>query len=255
MADKEEPSKWEERPTCWVSKTPQGDPGWHNLRKGRITMSIISKLVNRSKYKEHPYSLTRKIVGLEPLPSDKLSEEKEREQNENFARGHRTEVILRKIYSAKLEKPINEVGLAVWKHDPRFGASLDGEIVTGGGIIEGVEFKAPKKMYQALIEHIEAIKKGFTPPPGDAAHIIKDHYDQMTGCGVIAGIKKMHYVVGVERSERCRDGALYTEALDVDYDHWKRVLYEPAVQIYETTIEPLMKENSVARIDPPQLKV
>lgn len=111
---------------------------------------------------------------------------------------------------------------------------------------EGLEIKAPNKMYQKLIHHIEAIRKGFNPPPGYHRHIFDSHYDQMTGNGVVTGMKYMHFVV-VSTAENLS----YCEKLPVDRLHWDTVLYPQATYFYDNYIQPMMTENKIRRIDPP----
>jgi len=239
---------WIDKGSYWLSNEPQPSEKWKDLRVGRITMSTISKLTLRSSYKDDPIDVARCLLGLSPLKV--LTQEQIDKREVNFARGHKVEAISRDIYSKKINMPIAELGLAVWKEDMRFGASLDGEIRFENGEIHGVEFKAPATMYKSLIEHIEAIKKGFTPPPGYIKHIMVDHYDQMTGCGAIIGAKKMHYVVSEIPTIRNPSGAFYTQILDVDMDHWKN-LVKTASLIYDCSIAPMMTSNNIIRIDPP----
>ncbi len=236
---------WLERKTCWISTEPQGSPGWNDLRKGRLTMSNISKYVRRSKYSEDPRELISRLVGLAPGIAD----------NEDMARGRRLEPAVRDVYSRKIGLPIQEIGLAVWKEDPRFGASIDGEILeTRNGQLRisdhGVEFKCPRQMYRPLVERIEALKKGILYPTDNVNHLAIDHYDQMMGTGVITGKTCMHYVVAVE-GKNGAEGSMYSEALAVNENHWRQALYGPAVQIYDLSIQPMMDRHGVRRLDPP----
>ena len=111
---------------------------------------------------------------------------------------------------------------------------------------EGIEIKAPKRMYKQLIAHIESIRKGFNPPPGYHRHLFNSHYDQMIGNGVITGRKYMHFVV-VSTEENLS----YCEKLPVDRAHWDKVLYPQATYFYDNYIQPLMVSYKIRRIDPP----
>jgi hypothetical protein len=110
---------------------------------------------------------------------------------------------------------------------------------------EGLEIKAPKKMYKQLTHHIEAIKRGFKPLPGYHEHIFNNHYDQLTGNGVITNKKYMHFVV-VSTSENLS----YCEKLPVDRDHWDQTLYPLGCVFYNDYIAPAMLKAGIQRIDP-----
>jgi hypothetical protein len=222
--------KFEEQPTYFASLDEQGTEEWHNLRYGRITMSNISGCVGRASYYCDKNELARKICGLIKTPTNNYMEH-----------GITTEPIIRKWYSETIDKPIKEVGLAIWKNDYRFGGSLDGEINTE----EGIEIKAPNKMYHKLIEYIESKKKGYSYPTGYHEHIFNSHYDQMTGNAIITNKKYMHYVVVCTDTQQA-----FIQRFPVDTELWEKELYPKACAFYDSHIEPLLKEHNIKRIDP-----
>lgn len=222
--------QFEEYTTYFASLNQQCSEEWHKLRYGRITMSNISSCTGRSSYFVDKEELARKICGIEKTPTNSYMEH-----------GILTEPLIRTWYSETLNKPIKEVGLAIWKNDSRFGGSLDGEINEE----EGIEIKAPNKMYHKLIEYIEAKKKGFSYPSGYHEHVFNSHYDQMTGNAIITNKKFMHYVVVCTDTQQA-----FIQRFPVDYELWEKELYPKACIFYDRFITPLMKEYNIERIDP-----
>lgn len=217
---------FEDKGTYWESTASQGSAEWFKLRVGRITMSNISSCTERSNYNSDKNKLANLICGFEKT-----------EMNSNMMHGIRTEPLIRNWYSTSLEKPIKEVGLAIWKKDPRFGGSLDGEIDTE----EGIEIKAPKKMYYKLIEYIESKKKGYKYIEGYHEHVFNSHYDQMTGNGVITNKKYMHYVVVCTDTQQA-----FVQRFPVDYDLWYSELYPKACQYYDEYVQPLLDSKNIS---------
>jgi hypothetical protein len=221
---------FEEHETYHASLNEQGTEEWHKLRYGRITMSNISACTGRAGYYTDKEELARKICGLEKTSLNSYMEH-----------GITTEPIIRKWYSETINKPIKEVGLAIWKKDFRFGGSLDGEINEE----EGIEIKAPNKMYHRLIEFIESKKKGYSYPPGYHEHIFNSHYDQMTGNAVITNKKYMHYVVVCTDTQQA-----FIQRFPVDTQLWEEQLYPKACDFYEKYITPILNQEGIFRIDP-----
>ncbi len=221
---------FEEHKTYYASLDNQGSQEWHNLRYGRITMSNLAACTGRAGYYCNKEELARKICGLEKTTTNSYMEH-----------GVLTEPLIRNWYSDIINKPIKEVGLAIWKNDYRFGGSLDGEINEE----EGIEIKAPNKMYHKLIEYIESKKKGYTYPSGYHEHVFNSHYDQMMGNAIITGKKYMHYVVVCTDTQQA-----FIQRFPVDLELWEKELYPKACKFYDDYIEPIMKENNILRIDP-----
>lgn len=228
---------WKEYSTYNLSLHPQGTDEWKNLRVGRITMSTISSCVGRSMYKTDPNEVCDIVCGVTKISSNAYMEH-----------GVKMEPIIRDWYQETLGKPIRELGLAVWKKDPRFGGSLDGEILDSDyseQSSEGIEIKAPRKMYWRLIDYIEAKKKGYSFYPGYHEHVFNSHYDQMTGNAVITNKKSMHYIVVCSETQQA-----FVQRFPVDIDLWEKELYPKACKFYDDFVEPKMKELNISRIDP-----
>jgi len=217
-------------PTYKLSTASQGSEEWRKLRCGRITSSTLSYCVGRTGFKTSKYEVANKICNLEEM-----------ETNSYMQHGIEMEPIIRDWYSDTLKKPIKELGIAIWKEDPRFGGSLDGEIDGE----EGIEIKAPAKMYQKLIDYIEAKKKGYTFYPGYHEHIFNSHYDQMTCNAVITNKKYMHYIVVCTDTQKA-----FIQRFPVDMELWEKELYPKACEFYDKYVIPTMIQYNINRIDP-----
>ena len=162
----------------------QGSKDWLYMRKGRITMSNIGKIVGHAPY----CTLTHEELGkcFRGLMKEDFSEEAKKRMD----LGNQYEPLVRDTLAKKLGVEIKETGFAIWKKDPRFGASLDGIINDDVGI----EIKCPAKMYQPIKNFIEKREKG-EAKEDDFQHIWKSQYDQIIGNGVITGRKWMIFCV------------------------------------------------------------
>jgi hypothetical protein len=229
---------WKEYPSYNLSLYPQTSEEWHTLRIGRITMSNLSSCCGRSAYKTCYDEVSDIVCGIKKI-----------ETNAYMEHGVKMEPVIRDWYSETINKPIQEVGLAVWKKDSRFGGSLDGEILESDSLevssSEGIEIKAPNKMYWRLVEYIESKKKGYTFYPGYHEHVFNSHYDQMTGNAIITNKKYMHYVVVCSDTQQS-----FVQRFPVDTELWETILYPRACKFYEDYVEPKMKLFDIKRIDP-----
>lgn len=192
----------------------QGSEEWLNMRKGLITMSNLGKIVGHAPYYKGSMEELAKII--------------KGEKKENFSpyaiermkKGNDYEDPVRRILSKKIGKKIKETGFAVWKKDPRFGASLDGIIDDDCGI----EIKCPEYMYKPILDYMNKNNK----KEDDISHIWKSQYDQITGNGVITGRKYMYFCVyGIE------DRIFFYQKIKVDYDYFNKFLYPKAVKFYK----------------------
>lgn len=229
---------WKEFETYNLSLHPQGTEEWKQLRQGRITMSNLSACTGRSMYKTDPNEVSDIVCNITKI-----------ESNAYMEHGVKMEPIIRDWYSDTISKKIKEVGLAVWKKDSRFGGSLDGEILESDGLdeksSEGIEIKAPRKMYWKLIEYIESKKKGYAFYPGYHEHVFNSHYDQMTGNAIITNKKAMHYVVVCSETQQA-----FAQRFPVDVDLWENILYPKACKFYDDYVQPKMDSLAIKRIDP-----
>lgn len=222
--------QFEEHPTYTLSLASQGTDEWKRLRLARITMSSISACTGRNGFKVNKEELARKICGEETQVT-----------NSYMQHGITMEPIIRDWYGETFKYNIKELGLAIWKQDPRFGGSLDGELNTE----EGIEIKAPNKMYHRLVEYIEAKTKGFNFYPGYHEHIFNSHYDQMTGNAIITNKKYMHYVVVCTDTQQA-----FVQRFPVDVKLWENELYPKACLFYDNYIQPFLDSGKITRIDP-----
>lgn len=234
---KDEKIEWIPRETCIISTAKQGSQLWHRLRLFSISMSTIGYNIGRC---PPAWSVSKEEAALQicGLSSKKFTDE----ALKRMKIGSDGEPYLRKWHSEQIKKPIYEVGVAIWKKDVRFRGSVDGDLDDG----TFAEYKIPEKMYRALIEYVEATKKGFTRPPSDYSHIFSSHYDQMTGNGVIMNKTACRYTV-----MSWSTGMVYQQTVPVDHEHWDNVLYPQSCTFYDTYITPIMKKYKFQRIDPP----
>ena len=226
---------WESRPTCWVSLHPQGTPDWEKLAIGAINMSSISYHVGRaeSTWTEPLEIQALYVCGLKKKEFSDLSKFR-------MKRGQDAEPAIREWDSQRRNVKISTVGKSVWKQDPRFRSSMDGEQENE----DFVEYKTAENMYRKLVNYIDATARGHCPPPNDFSHLFNSHYDQITGNGVINNKKGCHYTV-VDANKQ-----VFYQYIPTNEDHWYQVLYPQAVQFYDTYVQPLMDLHGIVRIDP-----
>ncbi len=179
--DKYKIEEWE---TCYVSYVPQRSQEWFDLRVGRITMSTIGSCVGHSIFvKEEDYEdLGLQICGLKKKEFDD-------KQKEAMEAGVKYEPIARDEF-CKAIKPddgkIDEPGICIWKKDERFAASPDGIFMKDGKKC-GLEIKCPRAIHKCFKEDRK---------------IYDNYLDQVIGCGVICGLKRMYFFeYGIEDNQ------------------------------------------------------
>jgi hypothetical protein len=249
LEDKKVPI-WESRKTCWVSQDKQSTQAWKDQKIGRITAGLISEIcgrVNRGpKIKSRsPEELARVVCGLEPTTT--LSDTELAMMD-----GIAGEPLVRNWYSEVIQRPINEVGLAVWKQDPFFGASLDGESTYDDNKKEveaAVEIKIPEKFNQKFIEVYQSWGQGVSNPHPET-YLFTSHYDQITAGSVITGKHGCYYVVACLKSRKCFHQYIYT-----DYELWNEILYPRAKAFRDRYVVPLLKEHNIPVIMPERILV
>lgn len=234
---------WQSRSTCWVSSGEQGGQQWKDERLGRIQASYISKVCGRTNYgpnfiEESPEELAQNICGLK-------EESFKPEQELAMQDGVFYEPYVREWFSEKvLHRSIKKVGLAVWKKDPVFGASLDGETKNDENLDAAIEIKVPEKLNRKYIEIVQSWSKGLCNPHPDS-YIFKSHYDQITAGSVITGKHGCYYIVA------CIKGAIcFHQYIETDYDLWNTILYPKAKVFHEKYVVPLLKKRNIKIIMP-----
>jgi hypothetical protein len=217
---------WKESKTCWYSLAAQCTPEWDKLHVGCISASRNTTLIGRSKFSpETPEIAALECVGLHKKSFDSKALDR-------MSIGLKGEPIIRDWYSDYIGDKIEEVGIAVWKEDPRFRASLDG--LYGGGT-KGVEFKITKELYEPLSQHLTSSKNN---------HIWDTHYNQMIQCIAICGLDYIDYVVSSYNTNE-----VYIEKVYPDPERWKEIYIE-GCKFLDQYVTPLMKEHGIERIDP-----
>jgi len=187
------------------------------MRKGRITMSNLGKIVGHA-----PYC---KLEGgeLAAVLKGEKKEEFTQEALERMNLGNQYEDPVRRKLGEKLGVEIKETGFAIWRKDPRFGASLDGVIDSETGI----EIKCPRRMYRPIVQYLERKERGETTDD-EIDHIWKSQYDQIIGNGVITGRKWMYFCV-----YSIDDKQMFYQKIKVDYNYWNDFLYPKACEFYD----------------------
>lgn len=231
---------WQVRKTCWVSTEKQCTEGWALKRIGCIQASLISKICGRSNYQNQtPEEIAQIVCGLSKesfsLASLDLMEE-----------GIRGEPVIKKWYSDKIiYRPITDVGVAVWKKNPFFRASLDGETTTLLGNPAAVEVKIPKHLNSLYIDVLQSWGKGLNNPH-PSTYIFASHYDQMTAGSVITDKHGCYYVVAC-----VRDGTCFHQYIETDYEHWNKTLYPTAEAFRLKYVVPLLERHNIEVVMPP----
>jgi len=241
---KEEEPTWEERKTCFTSLDPQCGEIWARLRRGAIQASKIAAICKRAPYCEDtPEEIALDAIGLSAKSFSVNSMKRDKSLQEEGIKG---EPIVRDWLSEQLEEPIRQIGVSVWKEDPRFRGSLDGELKNKEG--EFIEIKIPREMYRPLIEATENRKKGHINEH-PSSYIFNSHYDQMIANGVITGKKFCYYTVACLRT-----GDAFVQRIPIDEEHFHKVLYPQATKFHDTYIAPLMKKYNIKMIMPPGME-
>lgn len=236
--DEGEEISWVDSEECVYSTAAQCTKMWDKLHIGTVSASKLTTWLGMSKFSEGPEESARQCVGLSVKTFNS-------EQLDRTQLGISGEPVLRDWYSKVIGKPIREVGIAVWKKDTRFRASLDGIYEDEDGT-HGVEFKITDKIYWPLIQYYQARNRGFAmADDSQHSHIWDAHYNQMVQCMAVTGVKSIDYVVG-----GYKDNKVYIERVYPNMRHWTTNLYPMAVTFLKTYVEPLMVTNGIKRIDP-----
>lgn len=231
-------SIWEARKTCWVSLAKQCSTEWKQKRIGRIPASLISEACGRSTINNRTSKeLAELICGLTTnfKPDHLLAMEN----------GIIGEPYVRDWYSQRiLKRPIEEVGVAVWKEDPYFSSSLDGETFDEKNRPVAIEIKVPDKFNEKYIEVCRSWSMNLNNPHPDS-YIFSSHYDQMTAGCVITDKVGCYYIVAHLKSK-----TMFHQYLPTDTELWNNILYPRAKKFHSTYVLPLLKEHNIQVIMP-----
>jgi hypothetical protein len=177
-----------------LSLHPQDSQEWKDLHSGKITASNFAAAVGNSEF-DKPEEIAERI---------KSNKEKEfdPEAVKRMNHGKEMEPTARSWYSTHTNCLIKQVGLAVFKKNPKIGASPDGVILDGDGKWQGIiEIKCPKKMYVSYLQISKIIgedssgRKILAADEFEVAFIFKNHFDQMMGSLHILNLPFCDYIV------------------------------------------------------------
>lgn len=232
-----EPIEWVEKPTCYISTAAQCTPLWDALHIGSVSSSKLTTWLGRTKYYEGLSESVLQCIGESHKKFDSAS-------LDAATYGIIGEPIVRNWYSSVIDKKIEEVGIAVWKRDPRFRASLDGIYYDDSNMYYGIEIKVPKFLYKKLSHYYKSrqMHNNNHPPYG---HICEAHYNQMIQSIAITGVEYIDYIVS-----GYSDNKTYIEKIYPDNELWEKTLYPMGVKFLEEHVEPMMLQKSIKRIDP-----
>ena len=145
------------------------------------------------------------------------------------------EPILREWHSRNVRKtPIHTHGVAVWKKDPRFAHSNDGEF-------DGycIEVKAPsEQIYRQLVAHAGAVARGYRPP--GHSHIFSSHWNGMQLAMAVNGLKGCDYIVGCLKQKQ-----VYVETILPAPEEFENKIYKPACIFYDNYVSPMMDKLGI----------
>ena len=158
---------------------PQGSPEWHQIRKGKLTMSNAAAAIGLSRFEtaetlaEYLTGKKEKIFSERSLKLMKMGSEREAEMRDWYCQEFP-------------ERKVTEIGFAVPDWCPQIGCSPDG-LVDDDGIIEikhVVNFYNPTIVYFNFPEKKKLIE-----------HIPESHYVQIQGNLGILKRKWCDYIV------------------------------------------------------------
>jgi hypothetical protein len=253
-------SKWTQRATCSVSNASQGTKEWLLERVGCLSASKAASWSSRSRFVTGESELlqeARYYCGLDTKIFSPSQEEAMRvgRDGEGPLREYHERLLNSRALRLQIEQPqgarvrsqpsealpvkVNQLGLAVWRENPIFRCSVDGEIDED----TIVEYKIPSRMSHSLVSRVEQAKRGIKTLPGDYSHIYNDHYDQMMMNCAILNKRQCWYVVYSQ-------GELYEELIPFNETHWRNILVPAGLKFYEKYMTPLINEFDIEIVLP-----
>jgi hypothetical protein len=239
----EEVPLWDIRETCYMSLNRQGSAVWKNLRIGCIQASLIGEICERTHHNDKFPQKTPRVIAETLCGLTKFSYSAT--QALLMSNGIRGEPIIRNWFAKEIIRtPITEVGVAVWKSDPYFRVSLDGETKAEDNSDAAVEIKIPEYLNKKYIEVFHSWGRGVNNPHPDE-YIFRNHYDQMTMGSVVTNKSGCWYVVAC-----MRDSNAFYQYINTDTELWNKVLYPRAKRFHSQHVLPLLKEHNIKVIMP-----
>ena len=210
--------KWVDHGDYYIYTAPQKSPPWGEVRRGRVTGSIVGGCAGHSRFVTSPEQLAREIMGEKKVFTP--------QQQANIDFGVQVEPIGRSWYDDLTGVKTEEIGLAVPKWNLGIGASVDG-LVGEDGILE---IKGVKKMYGPLY-HPRPITIGPRPP----VHIWQTHYDQMQTGMAVLGRKWCDYLVFCPPEDKT-----FLQRVPWNKVYWEQELYPATTLFIDAYLQPLL---------------
>ncbi len=218
---------WKDNGFFWEHNAPQGSDDWKEVRKGRTNSSNSGAMGEKSNF-QTAEETGEIIAGVkESVFSEKSIEA--------MAHGTKFEGPGRDWYEKKYKCKVLERGLCVPKHDITIGASVDGDIVGTGGILE---IKCPSSMYYPILNYLENIKNGWKPPQGYHEHIWKTHFCQMQHGMYVLNKQWCDYIVYCTSTSQ-----IFTQRINFDSEFWEQH-YSIIKKNYKLYVQPNISGTS-----------
>lgn len=229
---------WKETDTTFFSTALQGTELWDRLHIGCISASKNSTFLDISEFTCDKEEAWRQCLGL----SDKSFNSKNINKNSPSVK---LESIIRDWYGEKIGKKIHNVGIAVWKKDTRFRASLDGMYKSDESLSEfdrGIEIKITNTghIYRPLLDNFSDKKR-----KNNYDHIWTSHKNQLMQSMAVTGLKSIDYIVYGYKT-----GLVYIEEVKFDEKYWNDMIYTKGIKFLDEIIDVKMVEHGIKRIDP-----
>jgi hypothetical protein len=173
--------KIEETEDFYVSYVEQKSKEWFELRKWRITGSIIGKILGDCMFNKLTYSEIASYIKGD-LKLEFTEVELERMNKGNVFEDDARQEFKKEFFSSSEEKGkklLKEkiMGICIWKKDERFASSPDGYfeyLENNKNIKMGLEIKCPKNLYKC---------------------VYPNYFDQMVLCKKVLNLDEMYFFV------------------------------------------------------------
>ena len=221
---------WVDCHRYWLFLAPQRSPEWLEVRKGRVSGSILAKICQDGKYDKYsdPHLLAREICGIQEKIIANCGNITEH--------GTITEPTIRKWHEKTINSRILELPFAIPKWCLYIGVSLDAYIYGSYGI---GEYKSPQKMYEGLEHRIACVENGIKVSPEDTNNIIIDHLYQMYLGMSVFGKSFCDYVV----YDCVKTNKIFYQRIIFDKQFWCENMYPKLKHFIETSLIPIMPDN------------
>jgi hypothetical protein len=220
--------KIEEWDSCYVSYVDQKSQEWFDLRKGRITGSVVGKILGdckQNKYNHEELSLFIKGEKKEEFTEEEIKRMNFGNQYEDEARQKFKQIFFNKNKEVKEDKILLEdkkdinkedkilleekiIGICIFKEYEFLASSPDGYfeyMKDGKKIRAGLEIKCPRFLYKCL----------------ENDYIYPNYYDQMLLCYKVLNLDEMYFFV---YSYETKD--YYLKKIDIYESEWNNMLKE-----------------------------